>query len=390
MHTTSRCTTTTLLLSALLLPTWGCGGEEELEPAPTADAGAGGDVGVAPDAQPTTIPVLGNGLHTLKAVEQKVVATRDDGLDGPTDVALHPIRKDELWITSQNDDAMVIIFDVGLPGRKAGKAKTPTGQHFLANPSGLAFNLDDGMLATIHEEDQITQATTPWDFMGPTLWSSGLTAFDGGHSSHLDMLHNTPNGMGIAWDRGNAYWVFDGQNGSLTRYDFQHPHVPGGTDHTDGVIRRYAEGQLKRVAGVPSHLELDRSANLVYAADSGNNRVVVLDPKIGVLGAALLPNFDGVSQLRVDKAKLTTLVEGKGAGLTRPSGLALHDGVLYVGDNATGQVRAFAATDGRALDWLDTGLETGALKGICFDPQGRLYIVDAKAERVLRLAPGSS
>ena len=25
-------------------------------------------------------------------------------------------------------------------------------------------------------------------------------------SSHLDMLHNSPNAVGIAWDHGNAFW----------------------------------------------------------------------------------------------------------------------------------------------------------------------------------------
>ena len=35
--------------------------------------------------------------------------------------------------------------------------------------------------------------------MGPTLWDGNLNIYDGGHASHLDMLHNSPNGAGIAW-----------------------------------------------------------------------------------------------------------------------------------------------------------------------------------------------
>ena len=34
--------------------------------------------------------------------------------------------------------------------------------------------------------------------------------FNGDHDSHLDMLHNSPDSAGIAWERDNVYWVLDG------------------------------------------------------------------------------------------------------------------------------------------------------------------------------------
>ena len=257
----------------------------------------------------------------------------------------------------------------------------------MANPAGLAFNPKTGFFATIHDEDQPTQSSTPWDFMGPTLWSSNLTTFDGGHGGHMDMLHNTPNGMGIAWEKDNVYWVFDGTHGSLTRYDFKQHHGAGGSDHSDGEVLRYAQDLVKRVAGVPSHLELDPAKKLLYVADTGNNRVAALDITSGKQGSAISPNYDGVTQRMMDGAKLTTLVAGKSVGLNKPSGLALYRGVLYVGDNETGRIHAFDPKDGEQLDYLDTGLPAGALRGINFDPQGRLYLVDAKGVRVLRISP---
>ena len=78
--------------------------------------------------------------------------------------------------------------------------------------------------------------------------------------------------MGIAWEKDNVYWVFDGYHSSITRYDFNEDHGPGGTVHDDGTVSRYVEGKVKRVANVVSHMEMDRESNLLYVADTGNNR----------------------------------------------------------------------------------------------------------------------
>src|SRR5690606_13392082 len=107
--------------------------------------------------------------------------------------------------------------------------------HFLPKPAALSFNPVTGFFATAHEEDERTQGAngTPADFMGPTLWTSDMEIFDGGHGGHMDMLHNSPNAVGIAWERDNVYWVVDGYHNALTRYDFAQDHGPGGSDHTD-------------------------------------------------------------------------------------------------------------------------------------------------------------
>ena len=57
--------------------------------------------------------------------------------------------------------------------------------------------------------------------------------------SHIDMLHESPLGMGIAHDSGNSYWYFDGYYGHLVYYDFKEDHDIGMDDHSDGVVRRY-------------------------------------------------------------------------------------------------------------------------------------------------------
>ena len=103
---------------------------------------------------------------------------------------------------------MVGLEDAATKGLSFIKRAAEDGSHthFMAKVSGIAFN-SDGNFATSQEEDQITQPSTPANFMGPTLWDGNLKEWEEGHLSHLDMLHNSPNGAGIAWEQGNVFWI---------------------------------------------------------------------------------------------------------------------------------------------------------------------------------------
>ena len=89
---------------------------------------------------------------------------------------------------------------------------------------------------------------------------------------------------------------------------------------------------------------------------------------------------------RMEGATLTTLADDASADLERPSGIALHRDLLYVTDNETGRITALTLS-GEVVDWLDTALEPGALMGIELDASGRIYLVDAVRDRILRLSP---
>jgi DNA-binding beta-propeller fold protein YncE len=330
------------------------------------------------------IPILGDGTNDIGTLVMEEVASSADGISGVTDVKVHPDFPGEIWVTSQNNDAVVIVFDAGTDERTSKFNSAPGANHFLAKPMGIAFG--EGTMASTHEEDQPTQgAATPADFMGPTLWDSNAVNFDGGHPTHLDMLHNSPNSTGIAWDSANIYWVFDGAHNSITRYDFRNDHGYGGADHSDGVTSRYVEGEVKYVSGVASHMEIDHETGMLYVADTGNNRVAVLDTASGERGGAVFPNYDGVDQHAMTGASLETVVDGEDNYMGRPAGLALHDGKIFVSDHQTGEIQAFDL-EGNFLDFLQTDLGDGALGGIDFDDEGRMYLVDRNEDRVLRLS----
>lgn len=358
----------------------------------TDDTGGGSDPdsGPGPDADPSPsdgIPALGNGRDAINSIKITTIADDAQGLAGPRDVEFNPESPDQLWTVNRNDHSTVILFDPGTDEQSAEKYNNFGNRHFMAKPAALAFG-QPGFMATAQQEDEKTQGPngTPADFMGPTLWSTDLSTFDGGHGGHMDMLHNSPLASGIAWDEGNAYWVFDGYHGSLTHYDFNSDHGPGGSDHSDGVLRRYVDGKVGIEKGVVAHLDLDQETGKLYAADTENQRIVVLDTDTGQTGPRVTPNYDGTDQAKMVDAQLTTLIDD--SELTKPAGLELHDGHLYVTDNASSTIYAYTL-DGEQVDSMDVSkfVPEGSLNGMALDDQNRIYVTDAQNHRILRLEP---
>ncbi len=339
---------------------------EEDSSVPQTDAG--------PPPDPSSVPEFG-------AAAIETVATAEHGLNQPRDLEFSNLHTDQLFITNRGDHSISIIHDFFGSSPTISKHAGDGSQHFCAKPAGLAFG-DSGIMATIHEEDEITQPTTPWDFMGPTLHDTELPLFDAGWRSHIDMLHNSPNGVGIAHYQDNVFFVFDGLHQSITMYDFQTPHEHGGSDHSDGIVRRYVEGQVSYVPDVASHLEVE--GGLVYIADTGNSRVAVLDPTVGTVGTAISPNYDGSDQRRVEGGSLTTLVDGSAHGLSQPSGLAIHDGRIFVSDASDGEIVAFDM-DGTELGRIDTG--PSGIMGLTVGPDNNLYFINGTQETLGHVAP---
>ncbi len=202
--------------------------------------------------------------------------------------------------------------------------------------------------------------------------------------SHLDMLHESPESIGIAWEAENVYWVFDAYNESVARYDFRSDHGAGFDDHSDGVIHKWLMGKVSRIKNAPAHLVFDHDTDLLYVADPGHNRVLAIDTTSGRAGEDLPVMEPGTEHLKWVGADWWVLVEGAEVGMEAPCGIELVDGVLLVTDNHTGAIHAFDL-DGTPLDHAPTGLGPGALAGIVARGLDDVWFVDQKGNAVYRL-----
>ncbi len=270
--------------------------------------------------------------------------------------------------------------------------------HFMRQPSSIAFGqVDDrpnatqgsSEFATCHEWRTGNYDDGEPDFIGPSLWTTDPAVYPnngpGGNGSHLDMLHASPFCMGIAHQRAAVYWVFNGKLGSIDRYNFNEPHVPGGEDHSDGEISRYVTGELSREERVPSHMDFEPLGRFLYIADTGNKRIVRLDTTTGTASGPISPQYEELNvSATMTGAELAEVVSP--GTLDLPSGLAIAGDTMYVTDQATSFIYAFDL-EGNLLNQFDTGLQAGSLAGITIGPEGKAYIVDQRTSEVFRIDP---
>ena len=388
-----------IILSALL-----CACVSEVDE--DSDGGKGIDSGDAP----TGVGALGYESHDIDQVTVTVIGTAADGLKLPRDLAFNPDVENELWVMNRTDDSATIYSGAGTGSQTSTHIVDPYAFHFMEEVSSIAFG------AAMYEKSSLPNFGTCQesrntyndlypadDFMGPSLWSSDPEIFGESNpeaveyltdlfgmyvdlGSHLDMLHESPLCMGIAWERENVYWVFNGMSGSIDRNDFQVDHGPGFDNHNDGIIGRYAKGEFSRVEDVPSHMEIDPSTGYLYIADTGNNAIKVMDTTSGERGIGLPGQEPAVDFYLMNDALVWTLIDGDDHGIVEPSGLALVEDTLIVTDHGTGKIFAFDL-EGELVDWVDTGLGEGALMGVVGDSLDDLWLVDAKNDKILRMQP---
>jgi hypothetical protein len=258
--------------------------------------------------------------------------------------------------------------------------------HFMRRPTAIAWG-DDALFSACGEghTDNYEDDSTP--YAGPALWSSdpsifGVEPASDQNGTHIDMLHETPYCMGMAHESSNAFWAFNGDVGALDRVDFHAPHRVGGDDHSDGEVHRYITGQLKREPEVPSQLAYDGQQHVIYVADTGNGRVLRVDPSRATPGADIDTYEMLFASGEMDGAEVSVLVDS--SVLQKPSGLALSDDALYVSDNTSSLIYQLDLKGKPQKIW-DTGLPSGSLAGIAVGPDGKLYVADLLGGTVQRV-----
>ncbi len=341
------------------------GDDDDVDPTP--------DGGTMPESSGAE---LGTGDHSPGSVTL-VEVIGDQALATPMDLSFDPMSG-SLWIVNQYDDTWAIVDPSVSPATF--ERYQDDSNHFLRRPSSLSFIPNsERVLATCQESNNGGDG-----FMGPVAWTSDPARFEGGTNSHYDMLHESNNCMGIAWQAGHQFWVFNGTDGVIDRVDFHgwHPDAPhglGGEDHTDGEYFRYSDARVRRVAGVAAGMQVDDG--LLYVADTGNGRIARM-PTNGAIGEQMESRFGEVPMYSAG-GELTDVVTDE---LVQPSGLAIKGGLLFVGDRATGILYAFDKS-GTKVNWLDTGLGASHVGSLDIGPDGKLYFLDTPGNKLYRVEP---
>ena len=337
--------------------------------------------------------------------DEVVIASSTDGLDEPRDLEFHPGigRSDELWVVNRADDSMVIIHKTGTPEQTSEERLDAYRNHFMEEVSAIAFGAYhdefDYQFGTAQESrNTYNGASNPNDFMGPALWPSSLDHFavenqngeNGLLGSHIDMLHESPLGMGIAHDYDNVYWYNDGFYNELVRYDFQQDHDTGEHDHSDGIVHRYSEIELSRFAGIPGHMTLDKDTGILYISDTGANRVLWVNTHDTTITSVDIYDDPTRVESLAEYMRVTDVEWGIfDTGISRPSGIALHDGTLFVSQNGNGKITGFNLdSDGKGFSNSRTvNTNAGSIMGLEVGPEGKLWYVDSLNNIVVRLDP---
>ena len=335
---------------------------------------------------------IGSGDGTPASVtftEISVGATKAAEL---VDLAFAEKDPTQLWVLSYGDSSVYVGSGVTADSTGTWKKwKDPAAAHFMYKPPAMAMGAN-GFWGTCGDNDnaQNDARREPNYFMGPATFTTDLTVFTTQNEetrlgSHYDMLHNTSFCRGIAHQEANIYWTFNGQLGSIEKYNFNEWHEPGGDDHSDGEIYRYVEGEVKGVEGVSSHVFYDASDKMLYIADTGNQRIAKLDTTSGTEGGRLPLRNEVLKKSAVIQGAVLEEVVPAGT-LEQPSGIEVRNELIYVSDTATSTFHVFDKT-GKELRKLETGLPAGSLSGFTFGPDNKIYFTNRNAGKVIRIDP---
>lgn len=323
-------------------------------------------------------------------------ANSSDQLNGPTDLDFHPVlSRKELWVVNKRTEAIggstVTISNAGESNQTSVHKVDGNSWHFMSLPTGIAFGENENFGNSPGVFDANHNGGQP--FTGPALWSSDPAIYaqpSGGNGSHLDMLHSSPECQGIAHEVDNVYWVFDGYNSDIVRYDFAEDHGPGADYHGDAIIHRYRDELVKKDPQdkVVSHLVLDKATDWLYVVDQGNTRVIRIDIKSGTIGQdSNINNYEPVEEYKeVVGYTWETVVD---AGLVQPAGIDIIEDRMIVSDYANGEIIVYDISVMPAIEKGRISTNATGIMGVKIGPDGNIWYVDYDSNKLFKLKQSS-
>ena len=322
--------------------------------------------------------LIGNNTTTLRG-------THEDGLRTPRDLDFHKDadRQNELWVINESNmgglgGSTVTYYNAGQDSQWAEYRKDSWSGHFMHTASAIAISENSTFANTLDCQDANNNASGL--FSGLTLWDSDTSIYARVHQnddmlgSHIDMIHQSPFSEGIASVGGNVYWLFDGYHNAICKYDFGVPHETGGDDHSDGSVWRHSDVAVDRVPGLSSHMEIDTVSGWLYIADTGNERILRMDPNSGQFAQNLNPYGEPLALYwRMSGTDWNIVAD---TDLIYPTGLDIYDNRLLVSDFANGDIIIYDITQDPVVELgrIETGL-SNEIMGLKVSPEGAIWFL---------------
>lgn len=354
-------------------------------------------------ANDTTLKILtvGNDIPNIIStyigyfVKDTTIVNSGNQVNTPVDVDFHPnFSRKEMWVVNRSTEASggtsVIVSNTGTVSQTSVFKEDGNNWHFMSLPSAIAFSDNENFSNSPSVFDANHNGGTP--FTGPALWTSDLSIYGApsiGNGNHLDMLHESPYSQGIAWEKDNVFWVFDGYNNDIVRYDFERDHTPGQDDHSDGRIRRYKDFTVAMDPNnmIPSHMVLDKNKQWLYIVDNGDKKIMRINIQTGaVSGTPAWGPHETIAEYKyVTGYTYETVVS---TGLTQPCGIDVIDNRMVVTDYSTNEVIFYDITSMPAVELYRVAVpNANGIMGIKIGPDGKLYMADYGNNRVLKIEP---
>lgn len=341
---------------------------------------------------PNTPNILDAYINSTPLFEE--IAGASEAIDHPRDLDFHPVlSRYELWVilksTANEGGRTVKISNAGMSNQEELLQQDGNAWHFMSLPTGIAFSRNENFATSPGVYDANHDGGSP--FTGPTLWSSDPAIYaqpSGGNGSHLDMLHESPHSMGIAWEEDNKFWVTCGDHNEVMSYDFQEDHGPGNSDHSDGIIYKYPiDGYDEHpTQEVPDHLVMDHATGWLYVCNSQQNRVIRINKATGTPGENV-PMNEMVEVYRyMDDFEWEVCIS---SGLNEPTGIDIIEDRLIVSNYATGDINLYDISGNQPVFLGVIPTNEAGIMGIKVGPDGNIWYVNSITDKVMRVTPGT-
>ena len=347
---------------------------------------SGGNFG----AQESTSFNVGTCDDTCAVNEVKVtISILTDNYGGETSWDI--VDDDNSTVYGMHADAggsTVTYYNAGQDIQWAEYRKDSFSGHFMHTASAIAMSENGTFANTLDCQDANNNAGGY--FTGCSLWDSDTTVYAQVNQngpllgSHIDMIHQSPYSEGIASAGGNVYWLFDGFHNAISKYDFGAPHQQGGDDHSDGRVWRHSDVAVDRVTGLSSHMEIDPVSDWLYIADTGNERIVRMDPNSGSIAENLNPYGEPLQGYwRMSGTDWEVVAD---SNMTYPTGLDIYEDRLLVSDYANGDIIVYDITQDPVVELgrIETGL-SNEIMGLKVSPDGAIWYVCSNANELYQI-----